>query len=413
MVIGTSIPGQIDYPYAYESIGLASRSLNFRIQSPNNIMFHSGPSLAQNMVLDGAGNLSVKGHTLYSDIMLKKDICAIENSLVKLTSLRGVRFKWKDAENDDSYKLGLIAQEVESVFPELVSIGHDGMKSLNYVGFIPLLLEAIKKQHEHIEKISKQNQIQQKNIKGLISAAVGNDYAEYFESKDGKKILPGTSVVMDSGKIRPAKKNESPIGVISANTGIVGGIYLEWPKKYLTDEFGKQIMEEYKEEIMKPQKKKIKKELQKMEKKTVKDKVTRIEVVKIDGKYCQKEITETVEREIQEPVFKEVDLYDAAGKNRIGKHDIPVMETYEEEIDILDDNGRPVVVGSGKFETKTRPKINPEYDETKEYIPREQRPEWNCVGLLGQLPLRKGQPVAPTWIKIKDISKDVELWLVK
>lgn len=42
-----------------------------------------------------------------------------------------------------------------------------------------------------------------------------------------------------------------------------------------------------------------------------------------------------------------------------------------------------------------------------------QRPEWNCVGLLGQLSLRKGQPVAPTWVKIKDISDEVELWLVK
>lgn len=44
---------------------------------------------------------------------------------------------------------------------------------------------------------------------------------------------------------------------------------------------------------------------------------------------------------------------------------------------------------------------------------RELRPEWNCVGLLGQIPLWKGQPVAPTWIKIKDISEEVELGLVK
>ena len=173
----------------------------------------------------------------------------------------------------------------------------------------------------------------------LISGKVGiegGDYAEYFESKDGKEIKAGISVVMDSGKIRAAKKSEIPIGVISANPGIVGGVHIEWPKKYLRDEFGNQIMEEYKEEIMKPKKKKVK-----------------------------------------------------------------------------DDDGQPVMVGSGKFETKTRPKLNPEYDETKEYIPREKRPEWNCVGLLGQLPLRKGQPTAPTWIKIKDISKDVELWLVK
>jgi len=89
------------------------------------------------------------------------------------------------------------------------------------------------------------------------------------------------------------------------------------------------------------------------------------------------------------------------------------MEIYEEEINVFDEDGQPVLVGSGKFETKNRPKLNPKYNESKKYISRENRPEWNCVGLLGQIPLRKGQPVAPSWIKIKDISKKVELWLVK
>ncbi|NIM14324.1 MAG: hypothetical protein GTO45_20000 [Candidatus Aminicenantes bacterium] len=240
-----------------------------------------------------------------------------------------------------------------------------------------------------------------------------NDYAEYFESKNGKEIKPGISVVLDGDKIRPAKKGEIPMGIISGNPFIVGGMPLEWPKKYLKDEFGNQIMEEYQGEILKPKKEKVKKERQKMKKITVKDKVTRIKVVKIKGKYCQKETTETVAREIEEPIFKEVDLYDATGKNKIGKHKVPVMETYEEEIDVLDDKGKPVMVGSGKFETKTRPKINPDYDEKQTYITRDQRPEWNCVGLLGQLPLRKGQPVDDSWIKLKDISKDVELWLVR
>ena len=239
------------------------------------------------------------------------------------------------------------------------------------------------------------------------------DYAEYFESKNGKEIKPGTSVALDGGKIRPARKGDSPIGIISANPLIAGGVPIEWPGKYLKDEFGSQIMEEYKEEIMAPNKEKVKKERQKIKKKKIKEKITRTEIVLKKGKYCQEEIEETVEREEEEPVFEEVDLYDATGKNKIGKHQVPVMETYEEEIDVLDENGQPVMKGTGKFETKTRPKLNPKYDEKQEYVSREKRPEWNCVGLLGQLPLRKGQPVADTWVKIKDISKDVELWLVK
>jgi hypothetical protein len=89
------------------------------------------------------------------------------------------------------------------------------------------------------------------------------------------------------------------------------------------------------------------------------------------------------------------------------------METYEEEIQVTDEDGSPVMTGSGQFETKTRPKLNPHYDEKMEYVSREKRLEWNCVGILGQLPLRKGQPTAGSWIKIKDIAKDIELWLVK
>ena len=41
-------------------------------------------------------------------------------------------------------RYGLIAQEVEELYPELVSTGHDGMKSMNYIELIPLLLDQIK-----------------------------------------------------------------------------------------------------------------------------------------------------------------------------------------------------------------------------------------------------------------------------
>ena len=241
----------------------------------------------------------------------------------------------------------------------------------------------------------------------------GFDYAEYFESSDGNEISAGTAVVLEEDRIRPARKGEIPVGIISANPGIVGGCYIEWPKKYLRDEIGHQIMEEYKEEVMAPRTEKVTRERRRVEKKTVTEEVTRTEIVLEDGKWLQKEIAETVIQEVEEPVFDEFDLYDATGKTVIGKHRVPVMETYEEEVDVLDEHGQPVLVGTGKFVTKERPKLNPAYDESKEYVPRERRPEWNCVGLLGKLPLRKGQPVAESWIKMKDLPDEVELWLVK
>ena len=57
--------------------------------------------------------------------------------------------------------------------------------------------------------------------------------------------------------------------------------------------------------------------------------------------------------------------------------------------------------------------LNPNYDSTIEYISRENRPEWNIIGLMGQVPIKKGQPTNPNWVKMKEISQEVELWLVK
>lgn len=62
---------------------------------------------------------------------------------------------------------------------------------------------------------------------------------------------------------------------------------------------------------------------------------------------------------------------------------------------------------------KNRPILNPEYNPNLEYIPRQSRKEWSPIGLVGKLRMRKGQPVAPSWIKLRDISENIEEWLVK
>jgi hypothetical protein len=57
--------------------------------------------------------------------------------------------------------------------------------------------------------------------------------------------------------------------------------------------------------------------------------------------------------------------------------------------------------------------LNPDFDPELTYIPREQRPEWNIVGLLGQIRVLKNQQIPSTWIKLKDISSEVATYLVK
>jgi len=57
--------------------------------------------------------------------------------------------------------------------------------------------------------------------------------------------------------------------------------------------------------------------------------------------------------------------------------------------------------------------INDEYDETQDYITREDRQEWDVIGLMGKVRINKGQAVGDRWIKMRDISDTVEEWLIK
>ena len=75
-----------------------------------------------------------------SDENLKKDVHTIENAVDKINQLRGVDFVWK--ENDEK-SMGVIAQELQKVFPELVTEENDEL-SVNYNGLIAVLIEAVK-----------------------------------------------------------------------------------------------------------------------------------------------------------------------------------------------------------------------------------------------------------------------------
>jgi len=57
--------------------------------------------------------------------------------------------------------------------------------------------------------------------------------------------------------------------------------------------------------------------------------------------------------------------------------------------------------------------VNSNWDSTITYVPRSDRKEWDTVGLMGKLRLRKGQPTGTNWLKMRDISSDVEEWLVR
>jgi hypothetical protein len=99
------------------------------------------------------GQLNASNFNSLSDVNKKKDIVTITNPIEKVTALRGVSFRWK--ENDVS-AMGLIAQEVEMVIPDVVSTSSCGEKSVSYDSIIGLLVEAIKDQQNQINELKKQ-----------------------------------------------------------------------------------------------------------------------------------------------------------------------------------------------------------------------------------------------------------------
>jgi len=88
-----------------------------------------------------------------SDIALKENIQPLSNSLANLKQLNGYSYKFKDTEKETGVKsLGLTAQEVEKIYPDLVE-GEEGSKTLQYSGLIAPLLEAIKELSTEVETL--------------------------------------------------------------------------------------------------------------------------------------------------------------------------------------------------------------------------------------------------------------------
>jgi len=265
----------------------------------------------------------------------------------------------------------------------------------------------------------------------------GADYAEFFEWLDGNpdnEDRRGVAVVLDGAKIRPAGAGETPFGVISGNPSVVGdGDIDRWKGKYLRDEYGTYIWEDYEvvewtETVTETTTEQVQATEEVERKRDV------IEVV--DGVAVKSTVTETVSK----PIFDEYPLVNENGtpvteQVQIGEdengspvfedrqiiHSVPHMveaqhETTKEVQHSYAADAVPEGITVPADATRTiqqRRKLNPDYDPDMSYTPRAERPEWDVVGLMGKLRLRKGQPVAPNWIKMRDVSADVEEWLVR
>lgn len=204
-------------------------------------------------------------------------------------------------------------------------------------------------------------------------AGGGADYAEMFEWDDGNpsnEDRRGFSVALTNGnKIRKATSSDAAsdiIGIASGTAMLIGDAEpMKWSGKYNTDNFGSYIWESY-----------------------TLTKWTEPAVVNNDGEVIQ----EAVEHS---------------------------YETDKIPSDLTVPNDAVVSSVDADGNTLKRRQLNPNYDDTQTYTPREERQEWDAVGMMGKLRMRSGQPTGDRWIKMRDIATDdnsnvtVEEWLVR
>jgi len=123
------------------------------------------------VALDVIGDIEYTGTiTDVSDIRLKENIKPLKASLEKILSISGFYFDMIDKKLSDRTEIGVSAQDVEKVFPELVSENNDGYKGVAYSKFTPILIEALKELRaekdkevkELADQLDKQTQLNKK-----------------------------------------------------------------------------------------------------------------------------------------------------------------------------------------------------------------------------------------------------------
>jgi hypothetical protein len=143
----STVDGDFTAGYRWYMTGLAARSTAYDLGTS---------SYRWGTVFGVTGNFS--GDVIAyasSDERLKENIKPIQEPVKKTKSISGVEFDWNETLQSiyKGHDIGVIAQEIEKVLPELVTTREDGYKAVKYEKIVALLIEAIKEQQSSIEKL--------------------------------------------------------------------------------------------------------------------------------------------------------------------------------------------------------------------------------------------------------------------
>ena len=171
-LVGAIAFGTMSSPSADKRVAVITGQINEFSPFRGNLVFWTANNGVNtfNMVLGPTGDLWLRRELEItnlietSDRRLKKDIKPIKDSLAKLGKIDGVTFNWKDSRKSKK-QLGLIAQDVEEIYPEIVKNNIDGMKSIAYLDLIAPVINAIQDLNKYFTKRqSELNQIEKDTI---------------------------------------------------------------------------------------------------------------------------------------------------------------------------------------------------------------------------------------------------------
>lgn len=166
-----------------------------------------GSLWAQNAFKPGGG-----GWGDLSDINLKKNVASLENALDRLLQLRGVTFEWKDPDDHGGLsgcQIGLVAQEVEEVFPDWVGSFPDGTKHVTVRGFEALTIEAFRELHAIVGSLRRRVEAIEQRL-GVAVAAAPSAEGEAGTGESEQKDLGAETP--KSARKRPRKSDAEQAG---------------------------------------------------------------------------------------------------------------------------------------------------------------------------------------------------------
>jgi hypothetical protein len=143
--------GYIEYGHSLDYMDLATSGVNrIRLTGGGNILMGTTSDNGERLYI--SGNVRATGTiTANSDLTLKKNLLKIENALEKVEQINGYTYEFK--EDDSKRHAGVIAQEIQTVLPEIVNKGNDGILGVEYGNISALLIEAIKEQQTQINEL--------------------------------------------------------------------------------------------------------------------------------------------------------------------------------------------------------------------------------------------------------------------